>query len=316
MTDVNLHTIEGFGINNFYEPALANAGLFNPTAAGGATPNFVASVMFKLRGSAMPIGGVVLNLWGSQQAGQGWGLGIGPTGGVNNEIGIIASNLASAGDEAMFPIAQSPAGAMHPGLVERVIVASLVYDGTLGAELLHLVVNGEVVASVAQVTAYVNAVVSPRLGVDTVAPAAAEGLEIAGAAFLRTNIAAGGLLLSMGNHYKNCRAAMNMALLLNERDVGVVDFQHRWNARDVVTSQPGRTARGPNAVKTVFGYDTPRAAIPDASALIDTGNRGFVSNAAEPQVPLIATSGGPLSIVTTVNPDWHVSRAVSLVAPA
>lgn len=314
MTDVNVHSVSLFDADNFFAVPLANMGSFNPPAGG----DFIASVLFKLPGTAVPVGdgGDNRHLFGQDTDLNGWNLRLASTGeGANNAWGIVATFNGDALGAARFALAEDSASAIrHPGVVERLILASMFYEGA--TDTLKLYVNGDLVKTVIQNAPYVNLTTPPRLGVSTAAPVISP-VDIVGAAF--TGIAAGSGIAAiintfMGEHFRNCVAANNMALILNIADTAVFDFQHRWNARDIVTRKPGKTVKAPNTARDVFVYDMPEARIATGAAIPDTGNFGFTSNAAS-QVPLIATATTELLAVrTTENPGWYQGSITEIPA--
>jgi hypothetical protein len=320
MTDVNVQAFTRFDPGNFLEPDPLHAPLFNTLFDG----NFGVSALFKLRGDAMPVGNTPMMLFGQDNDLTGWALKLGQL--ASGEWGVIASNNASPGDEAEYPLTRS-VGADPlplPGLTERLILATMVYGGEVpgpGNKALQLYINGDLVSSRIQNVSYVPSPNPPRVGALTSAPVTATGLEIVGVAFIRT-VSANLLATTSGMamHYKNCRAAGNMMLISDGLSAGTFDFTHRWNAREAITQPAGVTARAPNTANKVFGFIPPGAVVANGSSVLDTGNRGFTSNSAiafgpEPEIPLIATSNADLVRRNTVNPDWHQGSAFSVAPP-
>lgn len=315
MSDMNVSTWEGFNIGEFLEPPLANAGLFNP--AVGA--DFCASVLFKLGGAADVIGLAPFHLFGNSDLGDatGWSLSVGPTGGPDNEYGVIAESGADAGTTALFPIGNGTLN-IPKGLKERLILATMYYRGAIGSESMLLFINGDLVQTTALGAAYLDAAVSPRIGVKPVVAAAGTGLQIVGAAFSRFAVGAdffAALPYFMGEHYRSCRAASDMSLLENGRAANLRDFAHRWSARTTPILKSGPTAKAPNTVRDVFVYTQPLSEVLNGQATPDIGNQGWASTTADGSVPLVATSAGTLSVRTTENPNWHVGGAFG-IAPA
>jgi hypothetical protein len=313
MADVRVSCWQQFNEQNYLEPALIHAPLFNPFLGG----DFIASVLFKLGGAALPVGPTEYHLFGLDvNPGFGWSMTLQTFPfAINGEWGVVARNNAPAAVAlASFELSRNLGAPDSPrtGLVERLILATMYWDAA--AQTVALFINGDRVFTAATAAAYVDGVISPRIGMSPGAPQPAPGLGIVGAAFTRFEQGAGPVSTIdalMGTHYNACRAANNMAMLAIERESALVDFTHRWNARDSVVTPGGPTARAPNTAREVFTYTQPLVSLaPSGSTVPDIGNRGWTSNSSEGPAPLVVTTDGPAPLALTVlaveNPNWHV----------